>query len=91
MDKLAGELNSLVKNSPAELVYLQTNKGIYESGEDLWFKAYLLDTRSFIPSVQSQTLYLQVINEKTGQAVWQEKYEVRNGFADGHVFLPDSL
>jgi hypothetical protein len=91
MDELAGELHSLAKNSPTELVYLQTSKGIYESGEDLWFKAYLLDTRSFIPSVQSQTLYLQVINEKTGQAVWQEKYEARNGFADGHVFLQDTL
>lgn len=91
MDKLAGQLHSLAKNSPAELIYLQTDKAIYETGEDLWFKAYLLDTHNFAPSLLSQTLYLQVINEKTEVPVWQEKYEARNGFADGHVFLQDSL
>jgi hypothetical protein len=32
-----------------------------------------------------------MINENTNQVVWQEKYEVKNGFADGHVFLRDSL
>ena len=26
-----------------ELLYLQTDKGIYETGEDLWFKTYTLD------------------------------------------------
>ena len=91
MEKLAGRLNSLAQNSPAELAYIQTSKGIYEAGEDLWFKAYLLDAHYFIPSALSQTLYLQMVNEKSGKAVWQEKYEIKNGFADGHVFLQDSL
>jgi len=91
MDKLLEQLQSLSQNSQAELVYLQTNKDIYETGEDLWFKAYLLDNHNFTPSGLSQTLYLQVINEKTGLAVWNEKYEIQNGFADGHVFLQDNL
>jgi len=91
MDKLADRINSLALKSPIELVYLQTNKDIYESGEDLWFKAYILDRHSFIPSSLSKTLYLQLINEKTGKAEISDKYEIRNGFADGHAFLQDNL
>ncbi|HKI89899.1 MAG TPA: hypothetical protein VKA38_12795, partial [Draconibacterium sp.] len=91
MDKLATRFDSLVKNKPQELVYLQTSKDIYETGEDLWFKAYMLNTQTFIPSVLSQTFYLQMVKEKTGTAVWQEKYEISNGFACGQVFLQDTL
>ena len=88
---LASQLHTLSKKSPAELIYLQTNKGIYETGEDLWFKAYLLNSHYFTPSILSQTLYLQVINEITGLAVWNEKYEIQDGFTAGHVFLQDTL
>lgn len=91
LGKFAARLDSLNQKFPSELVYIQTSKGIYETGEDLWFKAYLLDAHYFIPSALSQTLYLQMVNEKSGKAVWQEKYEIKNGFADGHVFLQDSL
>jgi hypothetical protein len=91
MDKLAERINALALKSPIELVYLQTNKDIYESGEDLWFKAYVLDRHSFIPLASSKTLYLQLINEKSGLAVLSDKYEILNGFADGHAFLQDNL
>ncbi|MDP4207381.1 MAG: hypothetical protein Q8928_01075 [Bacteroidota bacterium] len=90
-EKLAGELQTLAKNSPSELAYIQTNKNIYETGEDLWFKTYLLNVQYFVPSPLSKTLYLQMFNENTKQIVWQEKYEIQNGFADGHVFLQDTL
>ncbi|MCK9640124.1 MAG: hypothetical protein M0R39_09470 [Prolixibacteraceae bacterium] len=88
---LAGRLHALAQNSPPELIYIQTSKGVYEAGEDLWFKAWLLDTHSFAPSILGHTLYLQMVSENTNRVVWQEKYEVKNGFAAGHVFLRDSL
>ncbi len=91
MDSLATNLQPYLKNVPKENIYLQTSKGIYESGEDLWFKAYVLNAQSFIPSMLSQTLYLQLIDESTRKALWQEMYEIKNGFADGQVYLPDSL
>ena len=51
----------------------------------------MLDAHTFAPSSLSQTLYLQMLNENTKQVVWQEKYEVQNGFVDGHVYLQDTL
>ena len=90
-DQLVEKLDLLAIKSPLELIYLQTNKDIYETGEDLWFKANILDSHSFIPSDSSKTLYLQLINEKTGQAFWNEKYEIQNGFSDGHLILAENL
>lgn len=88
---LAERLNSLAKNAPPELAYIQTSKDIYETGEDLWFKVYLLDSQYLIPSLLSKTLYLQLLNESTKKAVWQEKYEIKNGFADGRISLERNL
>jgi hypothetical protein len=62
---LVKDNNTRSQINPTELIYLQINKGIYEAGEDLWFKAYLLDAQHFIPSGLSKTLYLQLIDEKT--------------------------
>jgi hypothetical protein len=89
--ELAERLNSLAKNAPPELVYIQTSKDIYETGEDLWFKVYLLDAQYLIPSLLSKTLYLQLLSEKDKKAVWQEKYEIQDGFAKGRVYLESSL
>ena len=70
---------------------LQTSKGIYETEEDLWFKAYVLDSRNLQPSYLSKILFLQLIHEESNETVWQEKYEIVSGFVDGHLYLPDSL
>ncbi|RHO70114.1 hypothetical protein DW083_14235 [Parabacteroides sp. AF48-14] len=75
---------------PSELIYLQVSKGIYETGEDLWFKAYQLNAQSFGLSDQSKTLYLQMINCEDS-IVWQEKYPVENGMAFGHVYVSEKL
>ncbi|TAL65332.1 MAG: hypothetical protein EPN88_09720, partial [Bacteroidetes bacterium] len=89
--ELAERLHTLAKNAPPELAYIQTSKDIYETGEDLWFKVYLLDAQYLIPSKLSRTLYLQLLNENTRKAVWQEKYEIQNGFANGRVYLESNL
>lgn len=44
-DQLAGRLNAYTDSLSRASVYLRTSKDIYESTEDIWFKAYLLDAR----------------------------------------------
>lgn len=75
---------------PMEMLYLQTSKSTYETGEDLWFKAYQLDAQSFGLSDKSKTLYLQMINP-ADSVVWQEKYPIENGIAFGHVYIDEKL
>ena len=91
LDSIITRLNSLSGNRPAEIIYLQTSKGIYESGEDLWFKAYLLDAQSLLISICSQTLYLQMSCENSGKVVWQEKYPIEEGVVAGHVYVAEDL
>ncbi len=89
--ELAERLDSLATNAPPESAYIQTSKDIYETGEDLWFKVYLLNSQTLIPSLLSNTLYLQLVKEDNKKIVWQEKYEIQNGFADGRVYLESAL
>ncbi|AOW09091.1 hypothetical protein [Flavobacterium gilvum] len=90
-DNLAEQLLSLSKNNASDLVYLQTSKGIYETEEDLWFKGYVLDAQNFTPSARNKILFVQLIADKTDKAVWENKYEIENGFVNGHLFLQDTL
>ncbi|RED44240.1 hypothetical protein [Seonamhaeicola aphaedonensis] len=89
--KLVDDLQVLSKQKSSDLVYFQTSKGIYETEEDVWFKCYVLNPQSYTLSAQSKTLFVQLINDKTQQAVWEEKYEIKNGIVDGHLYLQDSL
>jgi hypothetical protein len=89
--QLTDRLTSLSGNAPPELAYIQTDKEIYESGEVLWFKVYLLDAKFLTPSARSKTLYLQLLNENNKRVVWQEKYEIQKGFANGSLTLESTL
>lgn len=42
IDTLFMSVSQRLSGHPSELIYLQTGKDIYETGEDLWFKAYQL-------------------------------------------------
>ena len=90
-DEIALRSEAVSVNAPKEIAYIQTSKDIYETGEDLWFKVYLLNSQTLVPSLLSKTLYLQLLNESTKKAVWEEKYEIQNGFSTGRVFLAKTL
>jgi hypothetical protein len=89
--QLADRIESVAGNSPPEIAYIQTSKDIYETGEDLWFKIYLLDAQSLVPSLRSKTLYLQLLNENDKGPIWQEKYEILNGCSNGKIYLSTEL
>ncbi|MEP1487574.1 MAG: hypothetical protein ABJK28_04000 [Algibacter sp.] len=88
---IADNFQKLTDNQSFDDIYFQTSKDTYETQENLWFKAYILDAQYLIPSIRSKTLYVQLINDETKQAVWKEKYEIENGFVDGHLYIQDSL
>ena len=91
MDSLAKQLHVQAEKKSKLSVYLQTSKGIYETGEDLWFKGYVLDAKSLNPSSLDNTLYLQLETENNNQVVLQEKYQIKKGFVNGHIYIHDSL
>lgn len=90
-DILAENIQGVTRNHNVDNIYLQTNKGIYETKENLWFKGYILDSQRLIPSNQSKILFVQLIEDQNNKVAWEEKYEIENGFVDGHLYLNDSL
>ena len=90
IDSVIYKMGKDISSRPSESIYLQTSKDIYETGEDLWFKAYQLDAQTFGLSDKSKTLYLQMINPKDS-IVWQEKYPIKNGIVSGHVYIDEKL
>ena len=90
IDSLVNHIESSFSSHPSESIYFQTSKDIYETGEDLWFKAYQLDAQTFGLSDKSKTLYLQMINPKDS-VIWQEKYSIENGIVSGHVYIDEKL
>lgn len=90
IDTVIENLHEQSSANPSEVLYFQTSKGIYETGEDLWFKAYQLDAQSFGLSDKSKTLYLQMINS-CDSIVWQEKYPIESGVVSGHIYIDEKL
>ncbi|MEG0725995.1 MAG: hypothetical protein RR485_08145, partial [Mucinivorans sp.] len=94
LDSLSVKFTERLIDNPSQLVYLQTSKGIYETGEDLFFKAYILDAYTFgLPDSLSEvdkTLYLQMLTDKDS-VVWREKYPIVSGVATGQVYVSEKL
>jgi len=79
-----------IKNNPQEKVYLHLDKPYYAIGDDIWFKAYIIDTRTSAPSTLSGALYVELINEKDSIKK-QIKLPVAVGLTWGDFRLSDSL
>lgn len=69
-----------------DFVYLLPSKEIAETGEDLWFKTYLINSQTLAPSDRSHTLYLQ-LRTVSDSVVWSEKYPLDMGRANGHIYI----
>lgn len=91
LSRITPLLDSLAGNRAQQVVYLQLSKGIYETGEDLWFKGYILNARYHEPSIADTTLYVQLRHSITNNIVVQEKVLISNGFADGHLIIRDTV
>ncbi len=88
---IVDNFNAFSNSRAFDNIYIQTNKDIYETEEDLWFKAYILDAHYFLPSLRSNVLFVQLINNVSKNVVWEEKYEIENGFVYGHVYIPSDI
>lgn len=91
IDRIADSFNAQQSDTDKILVYLQTSKDIYLSGEDLWFSTLVLDARSFTLSQVDNTIYISLHSADNDSTVWKEMYPIKNGISSGHVYLPQTL
>ncbi len=61
--EMLAKLEAYNKNNQQEKIHLHLDKPYYAIGEDIWFKAYVLNTVTAEPSQISNTLYVDLIND----------------------------
>lgn len=75
---------------PAEKIYIHSDRESYFSGETIWFKAYLTDSRSgrLIPGAEN--IYLLLMDESE-KAIIEMTILSINGVASAQMQIPDTL
>ncbi len=64
IDSLAGRFIKNLRKEYNERIVVQVNKNIFIAGEDVWFKAWVINNLSHKYYKHSQTLYADMVNER---------------------------
>ena len=73
-----------------EKVYVHTDRDYYATGEDIWFKAYLVNGLSNYPTFSSNNLYIDLISPES-KIMSREIIRLDNGMGVGDFKLTDSI
>lgn len=87
---LIKKLEAYYEKYPQEKVYLHLDKPYYAIGDDIWFKAYVVNAQTSKLSSISSALYVELINEKDSLKK-QLKLPLVTGITWGEFKLPDTL
>lgn len=87
---LLKKLDEITSKYPQEKVYLHLDKPFYAVGDEIWFKAYLVDAKTGAPTAHSEVLYIDLINE-SDVVKKQVKLPMSGGITWGNISLTDSL
>lgn len=87
---LLKKLEEFTKKYPSEKVYLHLDKPYYAVGDDIWFKAYVIDSKTAEPSMISGILYVDLIDERDS-ITKQLKLPMQSGITWGDFKLADTL
>ncbi|WP_210489789.1 TonB-dependent receptor plug domain-containing protein [Rufibacter aurantiacus] len=90
INRVVAKLTTLHNKYPQEKVYLHLDKPYYAAGEDIWFKAYLVNAHDHVPSDMSKVLYVELI---TPDNTFYKTSVVRldKGKGHGDFSLPDDM
>jgi len=87
--KLLSNLKSVAESFPQEKVHLHLDKPYYTAGDNIWFKAYVLEEHSLSPTDRSGVLYVDLIHG--GSVLSSLKLPIENGVTSGDFKLSDSI
>ena len=87
---LLKKLEAFTKKYPQEKIHLHLDKPYYAIGDDIWFKAYVTDSKTSAPTTLSKMLYVELFDEKDSLRR-QLKLPMQSGISWGDIRLPDTL
>lgn len=89
--KVVQRFRTLNTQYPQEKIYLHHDKSFYSAGDDIWFRAYLVNASTHVPNRLSRLLYVELLNQQD-TILFKEKIirQKENEFY-GDIHLPDTL
>jgi hypothetical protein len=78
---------ALVSNVVYEKVYVHVDREVFASGEDIWFKIYLVSGINHQLVRGYKNVYVHLVND-SGRVVQERLLLVHNGVANGDIGLP---
>lgn len=84
------DLKVMIAEHPLEKIHIQTNQPFYSAGDTLWFKSYVIESSSNLPSSASNTLNVMLVGP-SGALVQHLKTKVQIGLSSGYLPLPTFL
>jgi hypothetical protein len=85
--RFAGNIHQFNELFPQEKVYLQFDNTAYYQGDDIWFKAFVVNSSDF-GRTESGVLYVDLLSPN-GVVLQQQKLKIVAGQADGRIQLVD--
>ena len=87
-DSLFSLFTSQLSIFPQEKIFVHTDKPYYISGEQIWFRAHLVDALSHLPSPVSRYVYIELI-DPLDSVVVRVKIRPEEGSYHGHLPIPE--
>lgn len=73
-----------------EKIYLHTDREVYANGDDIWFKAYLVNGQSNELFNSSNNLYIELISPEA-EVIERKTIRLDDGLGNGDFHLSDSI
>ncbi|ALI99063.1 TonB-dependent receptor plug domain-containing protein [Rufibacter tibetensis] len=90
LEEIIAKFQNFGKAYPQEKVYLHLDKPYYAAGEDIWFKAYLMNASSHEPSLWSKVLYVDLVSPE--DSIYKRVVvDMTNGIGHGDFALEDTI
>ena len=77
-------------NYPQEKVYLHLDNNSYYQGDTIWYKAYVVQDGTNLPTPISKPLYVELLDQ-LGNTVDRQILEIKDGQAIGQIPLTNSF
>ncbi|MEH6303996.1 hypothetical protein RYH73_00015 [Olivibacter sp. CPCC 100613] len=90
LQRMLKNLDTFQQKHPQERVYLQTDRPYYETGDDIWFKAYVTVSQFNLLSAISKIMYVELLNDQQ-EVVQSRRLPVISGLSMGDFKLPETL
>jgi hypothetical protein len=90
INNIKSSLERFYLKYPQQKVYLHINKSSYAAGDNIWFKAYVVNGINHRPDTYSTNLYVELINSYK-KVTDIKRIRLINGFGWGDFILTDTV